>query len=64
MVYVTESEAARLGNEPEGHMIRWAEVSGFTAEDQLLSASEALAIGRDHIILARDICGYRASCVR
>src|SRR6267378_7683618 len=27
-------------------MIRWAEVSGFTAEDQLLSASEALAIGR------------------
>jgi AraC-like DNA-binding protein len=27
-------------------MIRWAEVSRFTAEDELLSASEALAIGR------------------
>ncbi len=27
-------------------MIRWAEVSRFTAEDELMSASEALAIGR------------------
>src|SRR5260370_23965675 len=38
--------AARLGTEAEGHMVRWAEVSRFTAEDELMSASEALAIGR------------------
>jgi AraC-like DNA-binding protein len=35
-----------LGIEAEGYMIRWAELPRFSPEDELLAASEALAIGR------------------
>lgn len=35
-----------MGIEAEGYMIRWAELPRFSPEDELLAASEALAIGR------------------